>query len=154
MIVQTFPNFRAIFSVSGTKGTDGHEGWPVQNPAFNGFLSATTGIVEWDVSYSLPLTISVNAGANDAVLGTDEYDWYVSQKTDDPTKQYLSAAQPAAKSGTLTLGLTALGDTTFPSLDESSVQRLFTNVTIYVQRRLGRAIRTLHMYEGAFPLAT
>jgi len=36
------------------------------------------------------VTVSVNAFAADAVKGTDEYHWYLSQRTDDPAKQYLS----------------------------------------------------------------
>jgi hypothetical protein len=45
-----------------------------------------------------PMTIHVGAGV-DATPGVDEADWYVSQRSDDPAKQYLAVTQTAASPG-------------------------------------------------------
>ena len=127
--------------------SDALERYPVANVRAGG-LAPISG---WTVPYDTALmTLTVNAGAADAVDGVDEFDWYVSQRTDDPDLQYLALATPAAYplsySGSLTMIHTALAESEFniatgQALTPSQLALLFKHVSVYVQRRSDKAIQ-------------
>jgi len=151
---------------------DGHETWPVE------YVRVGDTAVAFDsslaVEYTLPelaalgpfknnpfngssVRFSATAGVvADSVFGVDEYDWYLSQRTDDPTKQYLAMSQEpsdsSSYSGTVqivptTLATTKFGFTTAPGdpIDPSTTRILFRSVDLYVRRISDQAIQRLNL---------
>lgn len=147
--IKLYPNFRAAFSVSGSPDIHGWEKWPTTYMYLSGFAISMTKPVS-----SLPTLITVNGLATDSTPYTDEYDWYVSQRTDNPANQYLdiqrSDVWPDTRSGTISLGLTALGTTYFGGLTIDELVGLFKHVYIYAQRRADRATAMLDVSKYLF----
>lgn len=140
---------------------DGYESWPVDlvrlpGSGFGNAGSTLTGLPKTPPFYShSSYTISCNAGAADAVPGTDEYDWYVSQRTDDPTIQAISV-DPAPLSGgdsfsgsvVLTFEPSLLNLAAPPDLDSGDIVRVFKNVHVYVQRKSDKAIQWVDLLRN------
>ncbi len=104
-----------------------------------------------------PLSISVNAFAADP--GPPQFDWYLSQRTDDPAKQYLAIHQAhdnvdgTTNSGTVQLGHTALATAELaisgiPSVDQ--VMQLFRFCDLYCRRRSDGAIQWTNPLRAMF----
>jgi len=128
----------------------------VRANGFTGLPEALDGIpYEGD-----PYEISVNSGAADAVLGTDEYDWYLSQRTDDVFRQWFTLTQKASNgsqsfSSTVTLEHTALATAetgvTSSSITVDAFIRLLRHLHLYVRRRSDGAIQWVHLYDTMIP---
>jgi len=140
---------------------DGVEEWPgglagelghtelVRAAGFDtGLLAGFSG------TYGDTMVVSANTLAADAVKGTDEYDWYLSQRSDDVAKQYLYTVQMPTTatnsySGTIYIAYTALAQTeldfTTPPLSTSVVQALYRHVHVYCRRRSDGAIQWLDL---------
>lgn len=148
MIIVDYSTFRHHFATAAAVDVAGYEVWPVAKVRSGGFsgLQATlpTTLVS-DPNTAFPFTITCNAEASDAVKWTDEYDWYLSQRTDDPNKQMLTLYRidnmPATtESGRCGLTLTAVGLNAYPTLGAEKLHELFADVTVYVKRRSDNAI--------------
>ena len=98
---------------------------------------------------------SCNALAADAVKGTDEYHWYLSQRTDDPAKQYLSIAQKADTAAQSFSGSVSIVHTAFAvsDLDLTAAtiylarRELFGHCDLYCQRIADGAIQWIRIYN-------
>lgn len=108
MILPNYTSFRGFFAISGADlGPDGFEEWPLAKLRASSFddLNVPTSTEDFSDTY----TFTVNAIAPDAVPGVDEYDWYLSQRTDDLDSQYvLISAYTPGHSGTVTVDLNPL----------------------------------------------
>lgn len=154
MIVTTYTDFRHRFSTSGTIGIDGYEEWPVAELGSGGFSGGFTTVSGSPIArpiLAFPITVSCNSGAAD---GGSAFDWYLSQRTDDPSLQWISIAQySGTQSGTVTLALTAkcvsdLGlSSPTASLTEDELIAILKNCDLYVQRRSDDAIQVLQLLQ-------
>lgn len=143
MILQNYSAFRTVFAVdSGVLDAAGAPLWDASLLRINGF-AALTGIPRPVTQF--PIIVTCNGGAAD---GGAAFDWYLSQRTDDTTKQYLVCAQlDLTHSGSAIVALTALAGTVLgipaynSPVNEDQVTRLFRDVTIYCQRRSDKAIQ-------------
>lgn len=142
--------------VSAFHDVDGLETWPVAIVRSGGFSGGITGT---PTPYALTqFELTCNAGAADAVPWTDEYDWYFSQRTDDPAKQLLVATRKPFSggdtySGTIqvvhtALALTELGFTGVSDFTPQLVVHLFKNVHAYVRRKSDGAIQWLDVLRA------
>jgi hypothetical protein len=100
------------------------------------------------------VTLTCNGGVADTVYGTDEYDWYLSQRTDDPARQYLTIVQapddvgPKSFSGACKITPTALAAAEFGftigggvPIDPDITRMLFRCCDLYVRRIADQAIQ-------------
>jgi hypothetical protein len=144
-ILTTYSQFRATFATSATIGLDGFAVWP------NASLAAVTTLTV-PATATFPFLIQVDA-SNDPTAGVDRYDWYVSQRTDVTTRQYLSVARndaaPFTNSGKISIGLTALATSLLYAtpLSTKQITELFTNVDVYVQNKATNAIQHVLVLE-------
>jgi hypothetical protein len=120
---------------------DGYETWPILEVRAKAFTGGFTGIPQPYIGAAM--TISCNGGAADTVAGTDDYDWYLSQRTDVASDQYLSIVQKpdivgASYSGTVIIDKTANADALIGSGDVSidDVYKLFKYCHLYVRRKI------------------
>lgn len=146
-ILTTYAAFRNTFAVVAGLANDGLPIWPYAKLHVVGFTST------WTIPNSLPSgfesgtawTITINGAVNDAVAGVSEYYWYLSQRTDDPTKQYFTISHPDVlpntRSGTVNIVFSALGQSLYSTVDSSNISTLFANVDLYVQRISDDAIQ-------------
>lgn len=138
MILTTWSQFRAAFMPGAPIGIDGVEEWDAAMVDQAGFVNSIT----FPQFVSFPYDIEVDPGP-DAVPGTDEYHWYLSQRTDDVTKQYFEVQRNDAgfpgitNSGRIRLVRTALSTSLYPvvgTASTSAVIALFKNLDVYVYR--------------------
>lgn len=149
MILARWTDFRARFATSATTGPDGVEVWPIDEVRSGGFTGGFTGIARPITAF--PLTVSCNSQAVD---GGAAFDWYLSQRTDDSTLQWMSISQfSATQSGTVTIALTAkcvtdlgLGGTT-ATLTEDQLREILRHCTLYVQRVSDDAIQLVQLLQ-------
>jgi hypothetical protein len=149
MIIARWTDFRAIFATSSTLGPDGVEVWPLASVRASGFDGGLTGI---DRPFSaFPLTVSCNAQAAD---GGAAYNWYLSQRTDDSSLQWMSITQySSTQSGTVTIALTAKCVTDMglagvtASLDPDQLAEILKHCTLYVQRVSDDAIQLVQLLQ-------
>jgi hypothetical protein len=139
-------------------GVDALEEWPgpfsqtsdlVRSGGFDGGI---TGVPQ---PYALAaFHATVNGNAVDGVPGVDEYDWYLSQRTDTVAAQFLSivpytlAVAPATHSGTVTIQHTALATTELglaSPISDAQLRDLFRSTDIYVRRRSDGAIQWMSL---------
>lgn len=135
---------------------DGLEEFPGLVAAENGRTNLvrsggfTGGLVGIPTPYiGAAFEVTVNATGEDAVFGVDDYDWYMSQRTDDAAVQYLTIVQRAdaggeSFSGTVAIAHTAnatsvLGLSTPPTPQQ--VTWLFKHVDLYAKRLSDGAIQ-------------
>ncbi len=175
MIVALHSQMRSLFATSATPvDPDGFEPWPAANVNTTGFdpNDGTANAMRfWSEGRSpalirpirnMPIYISVKDEREDLTPGVDEYDWYLSQRTDDPSVQMLSFTQKPRTggftySGTGILALTSYGVTQLglasatADLDEQTRRILFKNVFVYVQQKsdnLIQCVNILNYSEG------
>lgn len=131
----------------------GYERWPVDrvNPAVNG-LGLLTGLPTPWVPLVVPIVLRVNSSyVDDATPFVDEYDWFISQRTEDPAKQLLEFTEvPVSVSGDTfsgsmrmqitTLGFAETGAAIGVPLTPFQTAQLFKNVDVYVKSLLGAAM--------------
>ncbi len=149
MILLRWTDFRHYFATSSTLGNDGVEEWPIASVRASGFTGGFTGIARPITAF--PLTVSVNALAVD---GGSAYNWYLSQRTDTASLQWISITQySSTQSGTVTIALTAkcVTDTgiasTTASLTEDELREILKHCTLYVQRVSDNAIQLVQLLQ-------
>jgi hypothetical protein len=127
----------------------------VRANSFDGGLAGTTTTYD-----GVAVTITANAGAADASPGVDEYDWYLSQRTDDPSRQYLSLTQRPDEagqsySGTVYLEHTALATSVYGvssgDITVDAFIRMLANVHLYCRRKSDGAIQWAPLLETMMP---
>lgn len=163
MIYANYEQFRNGFATSSTLDITGRKVWPaanlqtafsfvfpgtaVDNPLGEPILVSSATYVQDTLvnGATFPWRFTMNGLQADASVGVDLYDWYCSQHTDDPTKQYLSLERiegevgfpwSSTYSGTVLMRMTALGTSTFGStLTPAQLSRLTDHAYVYTQRR-------------------
>ena len=103
---------------------------------------------------------SVNAWTADAVPGVDEYNWYLSQRTDDPAKQYIEITQYAnplfpgnTYSGTVKIDDTALAASELGislPVTPTQISEVFKHCDLYCIRVADGAIQWANLLEEMF----
>lgn len=137
---------------------DGYATWPVANvrkvgSGFGDSGSTITGIPKPYAGTIGGFTVTCNAGAADAVPGTDEYDWYLSQRSDVPANQLLSTYAVTAGANTYSgsvrfwydaialrdaIGADVMGTS---GVTPTAIAHLFARTYLYVKRRSDGAIQ-------------
>jgi hypothetical protein len=123
-----------------------------------GFDGGFTGIPKpWT---GFVFSVTCNATAADAVPGTDEYHWYLSRRTDDPAKQYVSVVpyvNPFALgntySGTIKIDDTALATTELGIVEPvtpTQIVEVFKHCDLYCIRAVDGAIQWVNLLEEMF----
>jgi hypothetical protein len=122
----------------------------------NGFNAGFTGIPTGAVGQNF--FVSVNGQAPDAIAGVDEYDWYLSQRSDDPAKQWLSCAtahffSSDTYSGTVLVATTALANAELGlglTLTVEQQIEVFRFCHLYCRRRSDGAIQWVDLLKAMF----
>ena len=150
-VIASWPFLRSVFATSASVDADGMPTWPIAKVRSGGFTGGFTGIGR--PIQAFPLTVSCNGGVSDAVA-SDTYYWYLSQRTDDPTAQYMAVTHSTAgTSGTVTIALTAKCVTDLglsgvtASLTEDQLVRILNDAHLYVKRTSDDAIQWVDMLE-------
>lgn len=110
-IVYRYTDFRSIFAEGGvnesaTMALDGMQPWPVHLVRANAIPEIVLSDDTPDLN-PLSLRLTINDEASD---GGAAFDWYVSQRTDDPAKQWwLVYPYSAIRSGTIVMDLSPVG---------------------------------------------
>jgi len=101
------------------------------------------------------IEVSINSGAADSAFGANEYHWYLKQKTDTLSKQYLSIRQKPSTftesySGTVLLQRTQLGidEVGAGSITTQKIRELFSYCNLYVKRISDGAIQWIDLYRA------
>lgn len=134
-IITTWSQFRTVFMPGASIGPDGVPEWDSGNVDQVGFV----GSITFPTYVTFPYDIEVDAGP-DAVPGTAEYHWYLSQRTDDTTKQYFTIVQndtsapTVTNSGRIRITRTALATTLYPTVTTAALIAMFRDVDLYVYR--------------------
>jgi hypothetical protein len=129
---------------------DGAEVWPIANVRAGGF-SSTWSLAPRPIT-GFPAQLTVNALATDVAAGSS-YTWYVRQRTDEGTAQYLSVAHASLLStGTITLSLTTkattdLGVANLVKLTPEQQIRILRGVTVFCKRDSDGAIQLVDLLQ-------
>lgn len=106
-------------------------------------------------TYSMEITC--NATAPDGSFGVDEYNWYLSRRTEDVASHFINIAQkpPGASSysGTVIITPTALAisflaSVVGPKNTPPVIRRCFKNMHLYVRRLSDGAIQWVDLYRA------
>ncbi len=161
MILPNYTSFRAVFSVTGTPDVSGYEAWPSAKVRSGGFVNTVTGLPSAIIPSSFLFAPTCNGHATDAVPGVDDYDIYVSQRSDIIAEQYwtvfpyIPVSDTMWRSGSLGMIRSDLGFAKYPDpLTEDSLIALYKHVTIYWKRRSDGAIQVSDLTKSAFSDAT
>lgn len=139
---------------------DGYEVWPASNVrlASSGFGDTASTLTGIPVPYTgSSFLVSCNAVAADAAPGTDDYDWYFSQRTDLIGGQMLSIVQQPPSggntfSGTVRITETALAVSELGAVVADTVPQrtvdLFKHCDIYVRRISDEAIQWVNLFRA------
>lgn len=157
MIVARYTDWRHICAPGAPLDAAGYETWP------HSALLFPPGDAGMNLVLPLTLTtlgtITTNGQAVDATNYVDEFDWYLSQRTDDPAAQSLGIVQldlaTNTRSGTVQLYPTPLAQHLYgvsftspiPSADIAAL--LFKDVWLYVRRRSDGRIMWGHFLPTA-----
>ena len=150
MIVPSYAAMRGTFAAAGAVvAADGYLTFPgtakLRAAGFTGLVTPTIT--------SYPITLTCNAGADDATPGVHEYDWWLSAKVEALASQpvVMTHANPA-KSGTVSIALNSgnvalllPGVSGAGLLTASALGLIFRNVHLYVSRRSDRAYQWIRM---------
>lgn len=122
----------------------------------NGFDGGLTLVSVQDSDFETRFT--ANVGAADAAMGTDEYDWWLSDRTEVSANRLLSLTQKAASgsstySGTVDVSLTALAVTALGislpgTLTTQQLVHLFKYAHLYCRRRSDGAYQWVDLLEA------
>lgn len=150
MIITKYRTFRRVFAEPGAQlARDGFPEFPVALVRANGFENTITV----SALTSFPLDITCNAEAADAVKNVDEYDWFVSQRTDVQanwpfTVTRIPAGTVESYSGSIRLEPSAATEAEFPEpFTLAVVEQLWFQVDVYVKRRSDGAIQRFSMLK-------
>lgn len=151
MICIDYTTFRYTFATSATVANDGHRAWPVANLGLNSFAQPT-GLPTVITTMDLPIILTANAGAADAVFLVDEYHWFLSQRTDVAAIQYLAITRsdtpPSSHSGSVRIGRTGGGGTVLGDYD--AIRSIFRDVHLYVKRVSDGAIQHIDFMRDLY----
>lgn len=148
MILPNYSAFRAVFGIGEPRDGAGYERWPVEKVLWP---SGAAGFrLVMPASFDVAAVLSVNDLAFDATPGVDAFDWYLSQRSDNPAEQIFTLRrfddENGTRSGTVRLVPTALMTAMFaldeqhPTPSAEQAERIFKYVAVYVRRRADRAI--------------
>lgn len=150
MILLRYYDFRYAFSPEPSQLDD--DGFPYWEPEVlhsPGFDDGFTGIPRPITAF--PITVSIDSEATTAV---DTFHWYLSQRTDDSSLQWLSVTQSdPAKSGTVTIGLTAKCVTDMglagatSSLNEDQLREILKHCHLYVVEVSSSSIQWIDLLQ-------
>ena len=124
--------------VSAFHDVDGVERWPIALVRSGG-MGAITGVPTPFIL--VPFTCTVNASAPDAAPWTDEYDWYLSRRTDDPTKQLLNMIPKPVSGGNTYSGSVMIGESTL-AMSEIG----FSGITDFTPDKVPALMKYCHLY--------
>lgn len=137
MIIPTWSQFRAAFAVPlAPIANDGLPEWPAANVDQPGFVNSIT----FEDPISFPWFIEVDPGP-DAVSGVDQFDWWLSQRSDVVSHQYWQLQRNddlpvVTNSGRIKLVPTALAISLYPDgFDIAAQLVLFKNLDLYALRK-------------------
>ena len=104
--------------------------------------------------------VTANAHGVDAVKDVDEYHWYLSQRTDDPAKQYVAATRYSfftlteTRSGSIKIDTTALAvgelGLTLPGCTPTQMVEVFKHCDLYCIRVADGAIQWINLLDEMF----
>jgi hypothetical protein len=146
MSILDYRAFRILANPGGTLDALGLPEWPVASMRASGF---DDGITVSSTS-AFPMVLSCNALAADSVTSVDEFDWFVSQRTEVSGSEPFVVAKYTPDtdtySGSISLTLAAWASTEYPDpWDESMARVLFFAVDVYVRRKSDGAIQRLDL---------
>ncbi len=150
MIYQRYSDFRGGFALVGAAiDIDGFEVWPLAKLRAGGL-----GPIAIQALTTFPAWVTINALAADAMPGVPEFDFFVSQRTDDPDAQYITVSPYSlTQSGSISIDLVSANVAKlFPGLvlaDWLMPERMrviFKDVHIYCQRRSDKAYVWTYAY--------
>jgi len=135
---------------------EGIETWPillVKTVAGFGLAGSTLTGIPKPLTTVIAITVTCNAGAADAALGVDEYDWYLSQRTDQLASQPLLMVQVPDSggqsfSGSVQIDINpTLGYLPSGQLNSEDLIAIFKHCHLYVQRRADKAIQWVDLLK-------
>lgn len=148
MIILRYTDFRYRFQNGLGTAFDGLEPWDPVMVRANGFDDGITGLAKPITAFPSNITI---VGAD----GPSAYDWYLSQRTDEPSRQFIAVTQPdAALSGAIRLSLTALCVSELglasatAAVSEDELRIILNNCYLYCLRTSDRAIQVFDLLNG------
>lgn len=137
---------------------DGYETWPVakvREPGSGfGDLGSTLSGIPTPLATFSSFTVSCNAGAADSSSGVDEYDWYLSARTDVvgsmPLLTQGVVVAPNTYSGSITITPAAsnFGKSLGDPMSPSDVVSVFKNCHLYVKRISDGAIQWVDLLRA------
>jgi hypothetical protein len=146
VLLYDYSTFRSVFATSSTPDAAGYETWPSASIRASGFDDGFTGIGVATVA-AFPITITVG--------GSVAHHAYLSQRTDDPTKQYLAIVDATSYPDAWTLSLTALAvselglASSVAAVTEENLKHILTDCTLYVQLVSNNAIQAIDLLDAA-----
>ncbi len=141
-IVARYTDFRSIFAEGGvdpnaTMALDGMQPWPVDLVRANAIPEIEYALGSTDMS-PLSIILSINAGVVD---GGAAFDWYVSQRTDDPARQWLvTIPVDGTRSGSIIIEITDVG------LAQLGLARLSGELPPMTADQIATAIKFVDVY--------
>jgi hypothetical protein len=150
MIIENYSTFRALANFGGAIGTDGLTEFDPDRMRADNF---DDGIEVVTSPIAFPLELTCNGGDPDTLAGTDEYDWYVSQRTsvvaDKPFTISRADDLPTDSfSGTIAIDATVATSTEYPDpFDLSTIRVLFFAIDIYAIRKRDFAIQRFDLMK-------
>jgi hypothetical protein len=150
LILATYSQFVGCFGHGNPPDNSGHPKWPVSGVIYEGEPGFHLAM---PTQPTLVANIYANSGVFDAVNGVDEFDWYLSQRTDDLSLQMIAISRlnedVATRSGGVAVGPSARAFSTYgPSVvwpTPEQALKIFRDVWIYVRRRSNG-----HIMRGGF----
>lgn len=143
MICPSYSAFRSVFGAGEARDRSGYERWPVEKVL--GPIGSSSFRLAMPASFDVTAMLSVNELAYDAIPGLDEFDWYLSQRTDLPGEQLFALRriddENGTRSGSVKLVPTVLMaavvslDEQHPTPSSEQAERIFKYVAVYVRRR-------------------
>lgn len=147
-VIARYTDFRAIFADGGFDpmgpvASDGMAPWPADFLRLN-------AIPEIVLSEDTPTlaTLSLRLTINAEAVSTGTFDWYVSQRTDDPARQWFTVYQYSAiRDGTIVLDISTVGmaelglDSVIDAVTDEQAAAAVKYVDVYCRRRSDGAIQ-------------
>lgn len=163
MIITNYADFRNIFGAGEPAADDGLPRWPVDKML--SLIAPGFGIIKpwstWQITF--PKRITASAGL-DAVLGVDEWHWYLSQPTENTTPRLQLTRDDnlpvSTHSGTTLISLTAAGLAAIAGADGSpvysaaTIDKLFKGCFVYVFNIGDEEISAVDLHRCAFANAS
>lgn len=148
MIILRYTDFRYRFGDTGSVDFDGLELWDTSLLRASGFDDGITGLAKPITAFPSNITI---VGADSPTA----YDWYLSQRTDEASRQFIAVTQPsAALSGAIRLSLTTLCVSELglasatAAVSEDELRIILNDCWLYCKRNSDGAIQVFDLLKG------